>query len=105
MNLFLLVCVVVCLIIMNSFTYKYNSFYAKIKISFLVLNEIKHFKQELIYSTFISVLISFNLENFTICLFNSFFINLPLKLLTALPFLSRSSAVKSLISFNIASLS
>ena len=48
-NLFLLVCVVVCLIIMNSFTYKYNSFYAKIKIFCLVLNEIKHFKQELIY--------------------------------------------------------
>ena len=47
MNLFLLVCVVVCLIIMNSFTYKYNSFYLKIGEYNTFTDEIISFKLEL----------------------------------------------------------
>lgn len=40
-NLFLLFCVVVCLIIMNSFTYKYNSFYFKINDIYAFTDEIR----------------------------------------------------------------
>lgn len=47
MNLFLLICVVVCLIIMNSFTYKNNSFYLKITEYNMFTDEINSFKLEL----------------------------------------------------------
>ena len=46
-NLFLLVWVVVCLIIINSFTYKYNSFYFEINNYYWFIDEIKPFKLEL----------------------------------------------------------